>query len=185
MGQQWGDVRMQVNRVVFDGNPLIDITDSNFDVNRLPLGSIAYNAAGERVVGQAIVHNVYTDTTANWNAKTQYIPVNGDVIVYTDKDHTTDEHGNVVNVPAVKIGDGVTLLFNLAFVGGDSQHHDLEPATTSTLGGVIVGDDLLVTQEGRLSVDKATSVEGDNTRPITAAAVYTEIGNINALLATI
>lgn len=31
----------------------------------------------------------------------------------------------------------------------------------------------------------ATSVEQDNTRPITSAAVYTEIGNINALLATI
>ena len=61
----------------------------------------------------------------------------------------------------------------------------LPPATTSTLGGIIVGDDLLITPEGRLSVDKATSVEGDNTRPITAAAVYTEVGNINALLATI
>lgn len=61
----------------------------------------------------------------------------------------------------------------------------LRPATRTTLGGIIVGDDLLITEEGRLSVDKATSVEGDNTKPITAAAVYTEIGNINALLATI
>lgn len=34
-------------------------------------------------------------------------------------------------------------------------------------------------------VPPATSAEEDNTRPITAAAVYTEIGNINALLATI
>ena len=34
-------------------------------------------------------------------------------------------------------------------------------------------------------VPPASSVEQDNTRPITAAAVYTEIGNINALLATI
>jgi len=31
----------------------------------------------------------------------------------------------------------------------------------------------------------ANRVEEDNTLPITAAAVYTEIGNINALLATI
>lgn len=31
----------------------------------------------------------------------------------------------------------------------------------------------------------ASSAEQDNTLPITAAAVYTEIGNINALLATI
>ena len=34
-------------------------------------------------------------------------------------------------------------------------------------------------------ITPATSVEEDNTRPITSAAVYTEIGNINALLATI
>ena len=34
-------------------------------------------------------------------------------------------------------------------------------------------------------VAPATSAEQDNTRPITSAAVYTEIGNINALLATI
>lgn len=63
--------------------------------------------------------------------------------------------------------------------------YELPPATTGTLGGVIIGDDILVTPEGRISVDKATSPEEDNTRPITAAAVYTEIGNINALLSTI
>ena len=34
-------------------------------------------------------------------------------------------------------------------------------------------------------ITPATSAEQDNTRPITAGAVYTEIGNINALLATI
>lgn len=34
-------------------------------------------------------------------------------------------------------------------------------------------------------VPPANAPEQDNTRPITAAAVYTEIGNINALLATI
>lgn len=61
----------------------------------------------------------------------------------------------------------------------------LRPATTTTLGGIIVGNDLQITEEGVLSVDKATSVEEDNTRPITAAAVYTEVGNINVLLETI
>ena len=36
-----------------------------------------------------------------------------------------------------------------------------------------------------LSVDTATIVEQDNTRPVTSAAVFNEIGNINALLETI
>lgn len=61
----------------------------------------------------------------------------------------------------------------------------IRPATTSTLGSVIVGADLQITPEGVLSVDKADTVERDNTKPITAAAVYTEVGNINALLQTI
>lgn len=34
-------------------------------------------------------------------------------------------------------------------------------------------------------ITPATAVEADNTRPITSAAVYTTVGNINALLATI
>lgn len=67
---------------------------------------------------------------------------------------------------------------------GGTQY-ELPPATTETLGGIIVGGDLLVTDNGVLSVDKTNVVASDNTKPITAAAVYTEIGNINALLATI
>lgn len=61
----------------------------------------------------------------------------------------------------------------------------LRPATRTTLGGIIVGDDLQITQSGVLSVTKANAVEQDNTRPITSAAVFTEIGNIDALLQTI
>lgn len=36
-----------------------------------------------------------------------------------------------------------------------------------------------------LSVDTADKMEQDNTLPITSAAVYVEVGNINALLKTI
>lgn len=61
----------------------------------------------------------------------------------------------------------------------------LRPATETTLGGIIVGEDLQITQNGVLSVIKADRAEQDNTRPITSAAVYMEIGNIDALLQTI
>lgn len=36
-----------------------------------------------------------------------------------------------------------------------------------------------------LSVDTTDVMEKDNTKPITSAAVYAEVGNINAILATI
>ena len=38
---------------------------------------------------------------------------------------------------------------------------------------------------GALCVDAAEAVEADNTLPVTSAAVYTEVGNIEALLATV
>ena len=53
-------------------------------------------------------------------------------------------------------------------------------------GGYQIGDGLKLDAEtNTLSVDTADAVEKDNTKPVTSAAVYTEVGNINALLATI
>ena len=47
-----------------------------------------------------------------------------------------------------------------------------------------IGDGLKVV-ENVLMVDTADKVEEDNTRPVTSAAVYVEVGNIEALLANI
>lgn len=69
--------------------------------------------------------------------------------------------------------------------GGGGGGVELYPATKYSLGGIIVGEDLAVTSTGLLSVVKANRVEQDNTHPITAAAVFTEVGNIEALLQTI
>lgn len=53
-------------------------------------------------------------------------------------------------------------------------------------GGYKIGDGLkLDTKTNTISVETAAAVERDNTKPITSAAVYTEVGNINALLETI
>ena len=57
----------------------------------------------------------------------------------------------------------------------------------SSGGGTVpykIGDGLKVV-EGTLIVDTANAVEEDNTRPVTSAAVFVEIGNIEALLAAL
>lgn len=46
-------------------------------------------------------------------------------------------------------------------------------------------DETLTLKNGVLSVNRAEKMEKDNSLPITSAAVYTEVGNINALLETI
>lgn len=53
-------------------------------------------------------------------------------------------------------------------------------------GGYQIGPGLKLDSEtNTLSVDTADAIQKDNTKPVTSAAVYTEVGNINALLATI
>lgn len=48
-----------------------------------------------------------------------------------------------------------------------------------------IGHGLKVTEANTLEVDTADNVEQDNTLPITSAAVYTTVGNIEILLGTI
>ncbi len=69
--------------------------------------------------------------------------------------------------------------------GGGSSDYTLPAATSSSLGGVKVGTNLSIAADGTLSVDMADAIEKDNTKPVSSEKVYTEIGNINALLATI
>ena len=64
---------------------------------------------------------------------------------------------------------------------------EVEPAKVVYQGGGMpykIGYGLKV-DGGTLMVDAADAVEQDNTKPVTSAAVFTEVGNINALLATI
>ena len=83
----------------------------------------------------------------------------------------------LINKPSI---NGVELI-------GNKTSDDLDIAAKFPTEGNI-GDILMKTStasDGVSWVTPAATAEEDNTRPITAAAVYTEIGNINALLATI
>lgn len=98
--------------------------------------------------------------------------VEGDILVRTEKDYNKLEH-----LPSI---NGVRLI-------GNKTAQDLNIETKYPEEGNI-GDILMKTTNANNGVSwitPASKSEEDNTRPITAAAVYTEIGNINALLATI
>ena len=57
--------------------------------------------------------------------------------------------------------------------------------TVQVGGGLSLGHALMWDKQGRLAVQVADEAEADNTLPITAAAVYAELGNIEVLLGTI
>lgn len=59
------------------------------------------------------------NTFAYWSANSDFIPLEGEIIVYTDHKTTTDSEGQVINVPDFKVGDGVTTVGDLPFLVGD------------------------------------------------------------------
>ena len=70
------------------------------------------------------------DTTENWNNATGFIPLAGEVIVYTDyetKTYQTEEYGETVTktvqIPNIKIGTGNAYVQDLAFV--DEKTRDI------------------------------------------------------------
>ncbi len=52
-------------------------------------------------------------------------------------------------------------------------------------GGIKLGNGLKRDESGAIAVDTANNAEEDNTLPITSAAVYAELGNIDVLLGAI
>lgn len=76
--------------------------------------------------------------------------------------------------------------------GGTATWYTIQPDKTLVQDGTGGGggtefstDETLTLANGILSVNTASDVEADNTLPVTSAAVYAEVGNINALLETI
>lgn len=82
----------------------------------------------------------------------------------------------------------LTVTYNLEADIKPSQPLSAELGISFSDGGgginYIIGDGLKL--EGRtLSVDTAKEVEQDNTKPVTSAAVYVQLGNVEALLKSI
>ena len=62
------------------------------------------------------------DTTANWNAARGFVPMAGEVIIYTDYDSYQKEiNGRIktILIPGIKIGDGGAYVQDLPFVDED------------------------------------------------------------------
>lgn len=86
----------------------------------------------------------------------------------------TSDYDDLVNKPTL---NGVE-------ISGDKTSEDYGIECLIPSGGS-VGDLVWKTSEGTGWVTPANDLTGDNTRPITASAVNTIVGNIDALLATI
>ena len=82
------------------------------------------------IVNARISHK--EDTTANWNAARDFIPLRGEIIIYSDYGHMDDGYGNQINVPGIKIGDGSAYLIDLPFVGNEVRYEILTELRSHT-----------------------------------------------------
>lgn len=74
---------------------------------------------------------------------------------------------------------------NATYYGHETVNITIPKGGEGGGGTAFETDESLTLKDGILSVNTADVVEEDNTLPVTSAAVFTEVGNINALLATI
>lgn len=62
------------------------------------------------------------NTFAYWLSHSDFVPLDGEVVVYTNRKAITDTNGQVINIPDFKIGDGTTTVGDLPFlVGTDDE----------------------------------------------------------------
>lgn len=159
-----------------------------------------------RCFGRSVDVDVGTDGTAiipdellqDWHPMTAYAYVTDDAGGYTkvqvdfavhkrakpaDYVYTPTEHAGFDRLRA-EIGD----LDDLTTENKSTIVAAINEVARSGGGGTKyqIGNGLILdAKTNTLAVDTADAVERDNTKPITSAGVYLEIGNINALLATI
>lgn len=60
------------------------------------------------------------DTTANWNTARGFIPLEGELIIYLDG-RQVEKDGETINLPTIKIGDGLAYVQDLPFVDDDTR----------------------------------------------------------------
>jgi hypothetical protein len=92
-------------------------------------------------------------------------------------DHTLDAYQKLLN----DLGD----LDGLKTRDKSNLVAAINEVRASATGEFEVDENTMSYQNGVLSVNTADRAEADNTRPITSAAVYAEVGNIEILLQTI
>ena len=97
-----------------------------------------------------------TDTTANWEKATNFIPKEGEVCIYLDRFQLDDG----TYVPGIKVGDGTSYISELEFMGDEYiSNEDID----EILGSSGSGDSGLTNETVTVSFPQIPSVTGGTT----------------------
>ena len=113
--QNWGRAK---NFVPLRGEVIIYLADDTHPFSRLKVGDGTTNVNNLPFINSSNTPQsdvVEVDITDNWNQRTDYIPSKGKIIIYLDKNKKIIDN-ETINVPAIKIGDGLAYLIDLPFI---------------------------------------------------------------------
>lgn len=74
-----------------------------------------FNTEMTQIVEIATGGQILSNTTEGWNNQVNLISEARTIYVYTDYQTETDENGNTVNIPGLKVGDGKAYLIDMPF----------------------------------------------------------------------
>lgn len=60
--------------------------------------------------------SIRANTTATWNAEPDTIGQKGTFYIYIDRTQKQNQHGQIINYPGIKVGDGSSYLIDLPFI---------------------------------------------------------------------
>ena len=129
-------------------------------------------------------------TTAEWEAKPDYVPGLGAILAYSDFSETTTETGEKKYIPGIKIGDGKTKIGDLMFAGANEAAEVLSVEEVEEILGdpvppgpvppedILTHDEILeildADEQGNTSneaVSNDTPVEGDRNDILTDSEI--------------
>lgn len=92
-------------------------------------------------------------TVAEWEATPNYVPGLGELAIHTDYKHIDDGNGNIINVPGLKIGDGVTPISQLMYVSGigSDSSYDFEDHIRNRI--IHITNDERIKWNNKVSID--------------------------------
>lgn len=132
---------MANNKIVLEtGEVLIDLTNDTVNSDSLISGYTAHAANGAIITGNVIIptkvselindgvylteedvstllnKKIQSKTVEEWYEDGNYVPDAGEFIIFSDYKTMTNENGEQVYVPSIKIGDGVSNVVQLPFI---------------------------------------------------------------------
>lgn len=86
---------MAVNKVIYDGRTLIDISDSTVDSSSMLSGVIAYAANGDKIVGQASINDMFVKGRKVYTVlkSSNWVQSNGEFVQTVQADVLESEYG--------------------------------------------------------------------------------------------